>query len=311
MTAAPRVLVVGTGGLACALGASLSRAGSDVTLAGSWKEALAAIEARGVVVHQGRETWTARPRAAAIDSRLEPVSMALVLVKSHGTPRAAAALGGALEKDALAVTLQNGLGNRETLQAALGRQRARAGVAIMGATVLGPGEVRLVPGRVVLERDGRGHSEALARLLRTAGVEVETTDDLRPVAWTKLAANCAINPLTALHRVPNGALLEDPRLRKELERAAREVGAVAEARGIALPRDAADAAVEVCRATAGNRSSMLQDVQRGAPTEVDALNGAVAREGRSLGVPTPVNDQLFAAVRALEGRPVAARGARP
>ncbi len=303
MSAAPRVLVVGTGGLACALGASLARAGSDVTLAGSWSEALAAIGARGVVVHQDGDTWTARPRAAAIDARLEPGPVALVLVKSHRTLRAAAALGGALETDGVAVTLQNGLGNREALQAALGRERVLSGVAIMGATVLGPGEVRFIPGRVVLERDARGRGEALAERLRTAGLEAETTEDLEPIAWTKLAANCAINPLTALHRCANGALLEDPQLRDALERAAREVGAVARARGIALPRDPAVAAIEICRATAGNRSSMLQDVERGAPTEIDALSGAVAAEGRRLGVPTPVNDQLFAAVRALEGRP--------
>ncbi|HVO10008.1 MAG TPA: 2-dehydropantoate 2-reductase [Vicinamibacteria bacterium] len=311
MTAAPRVLVVGTGGLACALGAGLSRAGGEVTLAGSWSEALAAIEARGIVVHQEEETWTARPRAVAVDGGLDPVSLALVLVKSHSTTRAAAALGGALEPDGLAVTLQNGLGNRETLRAVLGSERVLAGVAILGATVLGPGEVRLVAGRVVLERDPRGRGEALARLLRTAGLGVETTDDLPPIAWTKLAANCAINPLTALHRLPNGALLEDAQLRAELGRAAREVGAVAEACGIRLPRDAGQAALEICRATAGNRSSMLQDVERGAPTEIDALNGAVAREGRRLGVPTPVNDHLFAAVRALEGRPLAAEAARP
>jgi 2-dehydropantoate 2-reductase len=180
----------------------------------------------------------------------------------------------------------------------------------MGATVLGPGEVRLISGRVVLERDTRGRAGALARLLGSAGVEAETTDALAPIAWTKLAANCAINPLTALHRVPNGFLPGDPRLRAELEGAAREVGAVAEARGIPLPGDVAQAAVDVCRATAGNRSSMLQDVERGAPTEIDALNGAVAREGRRLGVPTPVNDRLFAAVRALEGRPLAL-AARP
>jgi 2-dehydropantoate 2-reductase len=145
----------------------------------------------------------------------------------------------------------------------------------------------------------------VAALLEDAGLPAEVTDSFEPVFWAKLAANCAINALTALHGVTNGALLENAGLRRTLEEAAREVGAVAAARGVRLERDPAHAAVEVSRATASNRSSMLQDLTRGAQTEIDALNGAVAAEGRRLGVATPVNERLFRLVRAREGRPLA------
>jgi 2-dehydropantoate 2-reductase len=88
--------------------------------------------------------------------------------------------------------------------------------------------------------------------------------------------------------------------------AAREVGAVAAARGVDLQADPAELADAVAAATAGNRSSMLQDLDRGAVTEIDAMCGAVVSEGRRLGVPTPVNESLWHAVRAREGRPLTA-----
>lgn len=299
-----RLLVLGTGALACLVGARLARAGAEVTLAGSWAEALEAIAARGIRVHDREESWTARVSAVPLDAPLAPFRLALVLVKSHRTVRAAAALGGLLEDGGLALTLQNGLGNRELLERALGRAVA-AGAAFLGATVLGPGELTSVAGRIVLDSAlGDARVADLAAQLQAAGFEVELTDAFLPVFWAKLAANCAINAPTALHGVANGALVESAELRRTLERAAREVAAVAEARGIRLERDAAETALEVAQATATNRSSMLQDLARGARTEVDALNGAISAEGRRLGVPTPVNEQLFRAVRAREGRPL-------
>jgi 2-dehydropantoate 2-reductase len=127
--------------------------------------------------------------------------------------------------------------------------------------------------------------------------------------WLKLAANCAINPLSALLRVPNGRLIEDAAARATLAAVAREVGAVAAALGIRLADDPAAAAEEVARLTAHNRSSMLQDVERGVATEIDVLNGAVVREAERLGVAVPENRRLLAAVHALEAEPGGA--ARP
>jgi 2-dehydropantoate 2-reductase len=301
-----RVLVLGTGALACAIGARLARTGTDVTLAGSWPEALEAIAARGICVREGGRRWTARVAAVPIDARLEPFPLALVLVKSHRTVHAAGVLAGALAGDGLALTLQNGLGNREALEAALGRRSVTAGVAFLGATVLGPGEVVFHPGRVVLDSAGGDERlRGLARRLEQPGLAVEVSPAFAPVFWRKLAANCAINAPTALHGVVNGALLDDAGLKRTFEAAARETGEVAVARGVRLEGDPAEAAIEVARATAANRSSMLQDLARGARTEVDALNGAVADEGRRLGVPTPVNARLFRLVREREGRPLA------
>jgi 2-dehydropantoate 2-reductase len=307
----PGLVLFGTGALAGAVGARLARAGERVTLVGTWRAARAALLARGIVVHDPEGTWSVPVATAAPEEIRGPVETALVLVKAPRTGSVAHALARVLSPTGLAVTLQNGLGPRDVLAAALGAGRVAAGVAFLGARLVAPGEVRVVPGRLVLGEEPATLEPVrrLAARMRRAGLEVETTPDVDRVVWAKLAANCAINPLTALHGVPNGALLVDPGLRRVMREAAREVGAVAAARGLDLGRDAADLAEEVAAATADNRSSMLQDLERGASTEVDALSGAVAAEGRRLGVPTPVNDRLWRRLRAREGRPVDAEAA--
>ena len=292
---APRALIFGTGALGCLFGARLARSGVEVTLAGTWREALDAAARNGVTVfdHDGR--WSAAVGTRRLPGPLEPAAWALVLVKAHQTPSVAPFVAQALEPDGLAVTLQNGLGNREALAARVGPGRVVTGVTVVGAALSEPAVVRATPGRVVLGALS-GKDEAIARIaqrLRAAGFGVEITADIDVPVWRKLAANCAINALSALGGVPNGALLDDARARPLLEAAAREVGAVAAARGVDLGADPVDLTLDVLRRTAPNRSSMLQDVERGRPTEIEALNGAVVREGRRLGVPTPVNEELW------------------
>jgi 2-dehydropantoate 2-reductase len=293
--------------MACSFSARLARAGAAVTLAGSWREGLDAIAERGILVEdEGASPWRAQVAAQPLDRIDGRWPAALVLVKSGGTGAAASGLARTLDPTGLALTLQNGLGNLETLAAALSPARVAAGAAIAGARLLAPGHVLCVGARVVL---GAGDARRLRRagllqLLVAAGIDVELTANLEAALWRKLAANCAINPLTALHGLTNGDLATSEPLRPQIEQAAGEVAAVAAARGISLGADAAETALAAARETASNRSSMLADLLRGAPTEIDALCGAVVREGRRLGVATPVNARLWRLVRECEGRPL-------
>jgi 2-dehydropantoate 2-reductase len=298
---APRALVFGTGALGCLFGARLARSGMEVTVIGSWQAALDALGRRGATVidHEGR--WSAPVHVRRIPAVPLPAPLALVLVKAQQTALIAPVVAGALSPGGLAVTLQNGLGNRESLEAALGAGRVLPGITVVGAALAEPGVVRATPGRVVLGTLP-GREEAVARLaqrLEAAGFGVEVTAEIDVPIWRKLAANCAINALSALRAVPNGVLLDDAGAHPVIEAAAREVAAVAAARGVDLGTDPMEMTLEVLRRTASNRSSMLQDVEHGRPTEVEALNGAVVREGRRLGVPTPANEELWRAVLAL------------
>jgi len=120
------------------------------------------------------------------------------------------------------------------------------------------------------------------------------------VLWGKLIVNAGINPLTAILGVPNGVLLERPHARALMRATVMEAVAVAHARGVTLPYPDPVAAVEqVAHKTGSNRSSMLQDVTRGAPTEIDAINGAIVGEGREVGVPTPINETLWRLIHSV------------
>lgn len=299
-----RVTIFGSGAMAMLLGARLGRAGAAVTLAGSWRECLEAIRRDGVEVEEADGgTWKAR--AAVIDLRVTPrrrhelADLVLVLVKSYQTRDVAPHVARSVAAGGSVVTLQNGLGNAEVLTGA-GALRVARGVTSQGAAVLGPGRVRDGgAGLTTLPAVER----APAELLRGAGFECELASDPEPRIWLKLAVNCAINPLTACERVPNGRLLERARLRRTMEQAAREVGALATARGIELPADPVREATRVAFRTAGNRSSMLQDLDRGARTEVDAISGAVVEAGERLGMAMPVNATLWERVRACDRTP--------
>jgi 2-dehydropantoate 2-reductase len=143
----------------------------------------------------------------------------------------------------------------------------------------------------------------LADLLRTAGFLIEYSPDANALLWGKLVINAAINPLTALLGVPNGELLNRSTARALMSAAAREAAAVAVAQGIVLPfPDPVLAAESIARRTAVNISSMLQDVLRGAPTEIDAISGAIVQAGAQTGAPTPINRTLWQLVKALGGK---------
>jgi 2-dehydropantoate 2-reductase len=301
-----RVLILGTGAMATAVGAYLARGEeAEVTLAGTWTEGIEAIRRHGVRVEDASGTWTSGPAAVPI-AEAPGTDLVLVLVKSTqtDTPPVERAVKRAAESGALVVTLQNGLGNREALARGADVEPVAVGVATLGATLVAPGSVRAFPGEVVLAREGRAETdeklERLAALLSRAGIPGSTSADVGPLLWGKLAVNCAINPLAALTGLTNGALLDNPRLRTLLSRAACEVGDVAAAMGIHLPEDPARRAEAVAGATAGNRASMLQDLERGAPTEIEFLNGAVVAEALRRRVQTPVNDWLCRSVRARE-----------
>jgi 2-dehydropantoate 2-reductase len=302
-----RVLVMGTGALGAYLAARLARAGVPVTIAGTWTAGLETMAAHGIEVCDEPAPWRARVAVAHRDGPLPQADVVLVVVKAHQTDAVKAPAARALSAQGVIVTLQNGWGNRETLaEAAPGR--VAAGFTFAGITVLGPGRVRGTAGRILVEQKG-GTANAVQRLgevLASADLPFEAVPDIEPHLWSKLAVNCAINPLSALAGVPNGALLAGAESRQSLMAVAREVGAVAAARGVTLTEDPAELALKVAALTSENRSSMLQDRDRGAPTEIDALCGAVVREGRRVGVPTPLNERLWHEVLALTPTKVSA-----
>ncbi len=204
------LLVLGTGAMACLFAARLAAAGVPFTMLGNWPEGIQALQQNGVrfVDTDGsQKTYSVRvtDRPADCNGAL----FAVVLVKSWQTERAARQLKMCLSPDGTALTLQNGLGNREILAKELGAQRVALGVTTLGANLLGPGQVRPA-GEGVTTLSAHPRLAPLADWLRKAGFLVEYAPDANALLWGKLVINAAINPLTALLNVPNGELLARP-----------------------------------------------------------------------------------------------------
>lgn len=294
------ILLVGTGALATLFATRLSEAGHSVSMLGTWKDGLSSLREKGARIVDAEGNERAFPVHATNDPyEVSGAKFAIVLVKSWQTERVGRQLQAALAPDGLALTLQNGLGNREMLARELGSARVSLGVTTTGATLLGPGLVK-VGGEGILSLEQNQALGPLEAALRSSNFNLQIVQDARSLMWGKLVINAAINPLTALLRVPNGELLSHPWARKVMSSLAREAAQVAEAESVHLPfNNPIEAVEEVARKTAKNISSMFQDVRRGAPTEIDAISGAVTRRGREHGIPTPYNLTCWQLVRSM------------
>ena len=270
-----------------------------------------AIIGYGAIGHVVERALVGRAELLIIDRTRAPldggnprVDAAIVCVKTPGTAWAADVAKRVLKSDGYVVTIQNGLGNYEVLRNAVGPKRAAVGVIYVGASLDQNGELKATgPGRIELGGPGGTgfHDlEELANLLADGGMTVNIPADPWPVVWRKVVTNAAVNPLTALIRRTNAELLADAPASRVADGIAREVARVATATGVPIDEDEA---VKQWRAmaalTGANRSSMLQDVEAGRPTEIDAISGAVAREGERHGVAAPLNQAMTLLVASL------------
>jgi 2-dehydropantoate 2-reductase len=232
-----------------------------------------------------------------------PVDAAVVCVNSYGNAWAADVAARVIAPDGVVATVQNGLGNIEALGTRVDAARISLGVIYVGAELVDGQLTATGAGRVDLGRPrdpkARERLEALARALAEGGMTVNVVDDPWPSVWRKLVVNAAMNATTAMFGLRNPELLDHPAGRPIADDLARETARVATASGVAIDPEKAP---DMWQSTAAfvNRSSMFQDVSAGRPTEIDSINGAVAREGRRLGVATPVNEAITLLIKAVE-----------
>jgi 2-dehydropantoate 2-reductase len=293
------IAIFGIGAMGALFGAKLTPH-AEVTLIGWWPEQLTALQSAPLrLIYPDMREESVQVRAVDYEAAPDEIDIALVLTKAAGTAKAAECAARILKHDGIAITLQNGLGNLEIIAEHVGTDQAVLGVTTQGGALDGPGVLR-VGGTGTTYLPLRDGVKELADLLNSAGLATELVPDVSVLAWGKLAVNAAINPLTALLRIRNGALLDSEHTRAIMVDAAREVAAVAAAQGVVLPFDAAARAEEVARLTGPNRSSMLQDIQRGALTEIETICGAVMRQGEACNVSTPANTMLYHLIKALE-----------
>lgn len=303
---AMKIAVIGPGAVGCLLAVSLAEAGEDVYLVDYRPERVVLLKERGIRLSTPAGESRSVPVPCRLPAEADPCGLAVMAVKAHQTKAAAPSLPQLLAPGGLALSLQNGLGNLEAMARVLGPEPLLAGITFFGVTRQAEGQIFYAgQGEIILgappgSRVSAAEVAAVTAIFRRAGFACRSEAEIESLLWDKLMINAGINPLTALLRVPNGVLPELPAAWPLAVAAAAEVQAVARALGLKGRGDPEERLLRVCRATAKNRSSMLQDVLAGRETEIESLNAQVAARGAALQVPTPINDCLTQLIRSLD-----------
>lgn len=300
-----KIAVIGAGAMGGLFGALLSLAGETVVLVDIRLEQVLAINTDGLTIKSGSAEVTAWPRAVSRVEDVAPPDLVLVFVKSSMTREAARSALKILSGDARVLTLQNGLGNAEILAEVVGADRVLVGTTAQGATLLGAGHILHAGsgdthiGR--LSGDPDDYCRKVAEVFSCAGIPTFVENSVQSLLWGKLVVNAGINALTALLGFRNGQLADFEETRELVALAVNEAVAVASAAGILMPYpDSVAKVLAVAKATGPNVSSMLQDIRGHRSTEIEAINGAIVREGERLGIPAPVNRTLMLLVQTLQ-----------
>jgi len=278
----------------------------DVTLLDHRADRAELINEQGVTIEAPAGTYAMSVPCTADAQELSIADLVIIFTKAYGTAAAAEHCGPVVGPETAVLTLQNGLGNYQILQQHFAAEQILAGTTSTGATLLDVGQVRQagISKTVLGSLTGNAAiADSTVELLKSAGLEVELTGDVDALLWRKVLINCAINPLTALTRRRNGELLEIATLRDLAGQVAEEVYSVGQAVGIDWGEfDPRWAVEEVCRATAANQSSMLQDILAGRRTEVQYITGAVTNAAERHGAAAPLCECLTALVEGLSHR---------
>lgn len=285
-----KVAVYGPGAMGCLFAARLAHAGVNVVLVDHRKDRAERLNRKGIVVETDDDAFTEPVPVTLGDPGR--VDLGILCVKAYDTASLT------LPASAPILTLQNGLGNAETLCAMAPSSLVLAGSTSEAATLLTEGRVRhFAPGATTFGAWTSCPAADAAQVLRTAGFEVELTDAPGQAIWEKVAVNAGINPLTALLDVPNGRLLEIPEVRQLMRDLVVEAVKVATSEGYRFPYSLVEKTEAICRKTAGNTSSMLQDVRNGKQTEIDAISGQILARAENAALPTPRTRVVWQLVR--------------
>lgn len=299
-----KTAIIGAGAMGSLFGGLLSRTGEEVWLVDVWKEHIDAIRSTGLGIEEKGKTQTISVRATSDVTSIGKADLILFFVKSYHTEKAVTDSLVLQKEDTLFLTLQNGLGNEETICKQVDRKKVILGVTGQGATLLGPGHIRHAGwGKTYVgELDGKISDRVtrVAQIFHKAGIETEVSSRIHDLVWEKLLVNVGINALAAMTGLKNGQLLDYPETLRLMEALVSEAAGLAKNKGIQIQGNPIDRVKAVIEATRENRCSMGQDLDRKRRTEIDAINGAVVREAERLGISVPCNQMITDLIKVIE-----------
>jgi 2-dehydropantoate 2-reductase len=303
----PRIAVVGAGAVGGYFGGMFARAGAPTIFVGR-KHFADAVNANGLVLDKSRGQERILARATTEMTAVRDCSLILLCVKANDTSATAKQMAPFLQPDSIVVCLQNGVDNAD-------RVRAVTNVVVLPTAVYvavsipESGRVKhLARGDLKIGPPSSKTSE-IANIFTRAGISCQISDDIEGELWVKLLCNCALNAISALGNARYGEIAQNADAKLLMEHIVDEVLAVAQAGGVVLPgirerESGMAAAMNIATQMADALSSTAQDLNRGRPTEIDALNGYIARRAAKLGIPAPVNHALFTLVKLAEQKAV-------
>ncbi len=309
-----RILVFGAGAMGSLMGGLLAQK-HNVTFIGR-KPHMEAIRQRGLEI-TGKTQLSLSPKSILAYETVEPLKkgcgppeLVLVTVKSYDTPSIIPDLRKIIGSETILLSLQNGLDNEEQLRSAFPENVIVGSTICHGVTHEKPGIVYHAGfGDTVVgsfESENQKIAREISKIFTEIGIETQLTDNICGELWAKVAINASINPITAITGLKNGWLLREPTLEQLLEETCQEVLTVCESTGVTISYDPKGDILtrtkRVVERTADNKSSMLQDIEKGKRTEIDSINGAVVRVGEKHNVDTPLNRTLTTLVKAKESQ---------
>ena len=296
------IAVIGAGNMGCLYGANLARAGERVTLFDVWQEHVQAMQEHGL-----HGEFVAEVAATTDPGEVSGVDLAIVCVNGYNTRQAAEAAGGMLAEEGCVLTLQNGLGNLEVLTEVVGEGRIVGGLTFHSADLQEPGKVRHTNKGPTylgeLDHNKTPRLETIRSAMERAGMQPLVEDGIIATIWAKFVLNCSIDPLCAIADLRPGHIREVEAFDEFHSKIIEEVLALIEAKGVVLADPDPLPTIKAYSAKKFHRVSMQQHLLRERPTEIDSLNGYVARESERLGLKAPYNDALTRIVKGRQYQP--------
>ena len=299
----PRVAVVGAGAVGSYFGGILARAGAPVVMIGR-AAFVESVKKSGVFLDTVQFQERVQVEASTEIAAVKGADFVLFCVKTTDTVGASKELGKWVTATTTVVSLQNGVNNAEEIRKASGIDAVSA-VVYVAAAMAAPGHVKHLGRGDLVVGPKNERTERFAGMCEQAKLPCRISENIEGELWTKLVWNCALNAVSGLGRVTYGEIIASEDAKRVVEAAVYEVLAVAKAKnirppGLEDPKAALAGAFKIAEQMKDTRSSTAQDMARGKHTEIESLNGYIARAGVELGVPTPVNHTLYTLVKLQE-----------
>ncbi len=303
-----KIVMLGAGALGSTIGGTLAKT-NEVIFVDQWKDHVDLINRQGLKMTDETKDWFVPVQAQTTGEGIGVVDLVIVLVKSFATKTAIQQLKetGVLGEKTLVMSLQNGLGNEETIADVIGKENVISGKTYCGGRLI---EAGYVAGRTegkwtyIGELNGEITSriQAVAKVFNEAGMLCEVSDNIQGLIWDKLLINVAAGALCGITHLPYGPLYEEEYLKDVAVMAIQEGIDVAKAAGVRLKSEDPEypwyAASEGLPPTF--KTSIQQSLEFKRPTEIDFINGSVVEYGKKYGIKTPVNQTLVACVKGIE-----------